>query len=89
MQRSEIELMLDGHGMTTANIFYHMPDFKSVIQSYVWQEYDTAPDFPKLQKFLEFWADTLDGTIHSVQYCHQKLIKPGEWRTIDGEFKLH
>lgn len=89
MQSNEIELMLDGHGMTTANIFYHMPDFKSVLQSYVWQEYDTAPDFPKLQKFLEFWTDTLDGTIHSVQYCHQKLIKPGEWKTIDGEFKLH
>lgn len=89
MQRNEIELMLDGHGVTTANIFYHMPDFKSVLQSYVWQEYDTAPEFPKLQEFLEFWTDTLDGTIHSVQYCHQKLIKPGEWRTIDGEFKLH
>ncbi|MFD0916436.1 usg protein [Pseudahrensia aquimaris] len=87
--RSELELMMEGHGLTTANIYYHMPDFDSVLQNFVWQEYDLAPDFPKLLGFLDFWKAELDGRLHSVQYTHQKLIRPGEWRNVDGEFRLH
>lgn len=89
MQTSEMELMLAGHGLTTANIFYHLPDFEAVLQTYLWQDYDTAPDFPKLHEFLAFWKQSLDGPIHSVQFTHKKLIKPGEWRSLTGEFKLH
>ena len=89
MSTSEMEKMLAGHGLTTANIFYHMPDFHSVIQSFVWQEYDLAPDFPRLQEFLRFWEEKLEGPIHSVQYSHRRLIRPGEWRNVDGEFHLH
>ena len=54
MQKSHLELMLSGHGLTTAEILYHMPDFHALLQSFVWQEYDTAPDFPRLHGFLEF-----------------------------------
>ena len=85
----EIEHMLAGQGLTTANIFYHMPDFQTVLQSYLWQDYDTAPDFPKLRGFLDFWKEELEGPIHSVQYCHQRLIRPGEWNKVDGEFKVN
>ena len=31
----------------------------------------------------------LDGPLHSVRYTHQRLIRPNEWRRIEGEFKLH
>ena len=89
MKNREIELMLSGHGLTTANILYHMPDFHSMLQTYVWQDYDIAPDFPKLHGFLDFWTANLDGPLHSVQYCHRKLISPGEWRKVDGEILLH
>lgn len=85
----EFELQLKGYGLTTAHILYHMPDFRSVLQTYVWQDYDIAPDFPHMRKFLDFWSQNLDGPLHSVRYCHQKLIRPGEWSHIDGEFTLH
>ncbi len=89
MNQSEMELMLNGHGLTTATIFYHMPDYHSVLQTFLWQEYDIAPDLPKLHGFLKFWEDELEGPIHSVQYAHQHLIKPGEWKRVDGVFRLH
>ena len=89
MKPSETELMLAGHGLTTADILYHMPDFHSVLQSYVWQEYDMAPEFPKLHGFLKFWEERLDGPIHSVRYTHKRLIRPGEWRKVDGEFRVN
>ncbi|MEM8837423.1 MAG: aspartate-semialdehyde dehydrogenase [Pseudomonadota bacterium] len=89
MKTSEIELMLAGYGLTTANIFYHRPDFQTLLQTYLWQDYDMAPDFPKLHGFLDFWTKSLDGPLHSVQYSHQRLIGPGEWQKVDGEFIIN
>ncbi|MBD9444411.1 protein usg [Rhizobium sp. RHZ02] len=37
----------------------------------------------------EIWQVNLDGPLHSVRYTHQCLIRPNEWRRIEGEFKLH
>ena len=57
---------LAGYGLTTAEILYHLPDHPSLLQSYVWQDYDLAPAFPILSKFLKFWRDTLEGGLHSA-----------------------
>jgi uncharacterized protein Usg len=89
MLSRETELMLAGHGLTTAQIFYRMPDHRNLLQTYVWQEYDLAPGFPKLRGFLDFWKREIEGPLHSVIYTHQQLIRPGEWRRVDGEFYLN
>lgn len=80
---------LEGYGLTTANILYHLPDHPSLLQNYVWQDYDLAPAFPELKKFLAFWRDKLDGTLHSVTVSHNGLIRPCEVRTVSQEFRLH
>ncbi|MFP3656156.1 aspartate-semialdehyde dehydrogenase, partial [Burkholderia sp. SIMBA_052] len=49
---SDLERQLHGYGITTAHILYRIPDFVSVLQTYVWQDYDLAPDFPAMRKFL-------------------------------------
>ena len=89
MQANETELMLSGYGLTTAEMYYRMPDFKHVLNTFVWQEYDLAPDYPKLFEFIEFWQNKLDGPLHSVSFVHRKMIAPGEWRNVTGEFQLH
>jgi uncharacterized protein Usg len=89
MRGKETELMLKGYGLTTAELFYRMPDYRSVINSFVWQDYDLAPDYPQLFKFIEFWQDKIEGPLHSVRFTHRKLIGPGEWRNMVGEFRLH
>ena len=86
---SDLERQLNGYGLTTAHILYRIPDFESVLQTYVWQDYDLAPDFPEMCKFLNFWQTRLDGPLHSVRYTHRRLIGPNEWRRVEGEFKLH
>jgi uncharacterized protein Usg len=80
---------LEGYGLTTAHILYRMPDYKEILQTYVWQDYDLCPSFPVLNKFLNFWLETIEGPLHSVTVAHAKLIKPAEIRAIDGEFRLH
>jgi uncharacterized protein Usg len=85
----ETDLMLKGYGLTTAKILYHYPDHPHLLQTYIWQDYDIAPRFPVLIRFIEFWRDRLEGPLHSVSYTHRRLIAPNEWRNVDGEFLLN
>src|SRR5277367_3399271 len=78
-----------GYGLTTAQILYRMPDHPSLLQTYVWQNYDLFPKFPALKDFLAFWQEKLEGPLFSVTVAHSKLIKPAELRAVDGVFRLH
>lgn len=89
MQESETELMLRGYGLTTAEIFYRMPDYRNVLNTFIWQDYDLAPDYAKLFGFIEFWQGSIEGPLHSVRFTHRKMISPGEWRNVVGEFRYH
>ncbi len=89
MQARETELMLKGYGLTTAELFYRMPDFRSVLNSFIWQEYDLAPDYPRLFAFIEFWQDKIEGPLHSVRFVHRRMIAAGEWRNVVGEFRVN
>lgn len=84
-----MELMLQGYGLTTAQILYRMPDHPGLLQTFIWQHYDLAPKFPELFRFLDFWREKLDGPLHSVSYTHKKLISPNEWRNVRGELVIH
>jgi uncharacterized protein Usg len=37
---------LAGYGLATAEILYRMPDHPRFLQTYIWQDYDIAPEFP-------------------------------------------
>src|SRR5690349_1036178 len=78
-----------GYGLTTAQILYRLPDHPSLLQTYVWQNYDLFPKFPALTDFLRFWEQKLDGPLYSVTVAHSTLIKPAELRAVDGLFRLH
>jgi uncharacterized protein Usg len=80
---------LEGWSLATAEIFYRLPDARNVLQSFVWQDYDLAPKFPKLEKFLAFWERELEGPIHSVRLTHAQLLRPAEVRLVGAEIALH
>ena len=80
---------LEGYGLTTAEILYGIPDHPRVLQSFVWQQYDLAPKFPVLTKFLEFWRRELEGPLHSVRVAHSGLIRPAEFKAVNGVMTLH
>ena len=89
MQKSQTELMLKGYGLTTAEMIYHMPDHPHVLNSFIWQEYDLAPDHDRLLDFIAFRQGEIDGPLHSVRFTHRKMISAGEWRNVVGEFRYH
>ena len=79
---------LEGYGLTTAEILYRLPDHPSLLQSYIWQDYDLFPEFPCLRKFLDFWTRSLEGPLFKVMVGHNRLIRPAELRAL-SEYKLH
>lgn len=80
---------LSGYSLTTAHILYRLPDHPRFLQTYVWQEYDLAPEFPELHRFLDFWERELDGKLHSVQVASKALISPAECRMARAEFAFN
>ena len=84
---SDFAAQLAGYSLTTAEILYRLPDHPSLLQTYIWQDYDLSPVFPKLKGFLDFWAAKLDGKLFKVIVAHQALIKPAELRLLDAEFR--
>jgi uncharacterized protein Usg len=84
-----LRLQLKDYRLTTAEILYHLPDHPRILQSYVWQDFDLAPDFPVLRRFLDFWERSLDGRLHSVKVASAKLIQPAELRLAIAYMTLH
>ncbi len=89
MVSEDFKRQLEGYGLTTAQILYRRPDHRWLLQTYIWQHYDLFPEFPELQRFLDFWRAKLDGPLHSVTVAHSKLIAPAELRAVGGVFRLH
>jgi uncharacterized protein Usg len=84
-----LALQLKDYRLTTAEILYHLPDHPRLLQTYVWQELDLAPEFPALHKFLDFWHRELDGKVHSVRVASAKLVKPASVRHPGAWLRPH
>lgn len=89
MASSDFARQIAGYGLTTAGILYRMPDHPAILQEYVWQDYDLAPHFPELSRFLEFWQAKLEGKLFRITVSHKDLIGPADLRAVGGELRLH
>lgn len=86
---STFRARLAGWGLTTAEILYRMPDHPRLLQTFIWQEYDLAPQFPVLRRFLAFWQEKLEGPLFSVRVGHERLLRPAEIKAVGQEFRFH
>ncbi len=89
MADRDFTAQLRGYSLTTAEILYRMPDHPALIQSYIWQDYDIHPRFPKLLAFLEFWSGNLEGKLYKVLVAHRRLLRPSEVNIVGDVLKLH
>ncbi|HNR75889.1 MAG TPA: usg protein [Parvularculaceae bacterium] len=81
-------LQLRGYRLATAEILYRLPDHPEILQTYVWQDYDIAPRYPVLSRFLDFWMREIEGPLHSVRVAGRRIISAAEMRT-GTLFTLH
>ena len=82
--------VIKDYRLTTAEILYRMPDHPDILQTYVWQSMDIAPEFPELRKFLDFWHRELEGKLYSVRVAANPLAwTGGRVRHARGVQTLH
>lgn len=86
---ADLQKQLKNYRLITANIYYHMPDHTNLLQEFIWQEYDIAPKFPQLFRFLDFWTNEIEGKLHSVYVAKQELITPSDHRYAGWESTLN
>ena len=84
-----VELQLKGYRLATAEITYRLPDHPSLLQTFVWQHYDLAPDYPELRRFLAFWEQNIEGKLHSVRVDRTELMAPTGYAHLAGVWRLH
>ena len=84
-----LQAQLQGKRLTTAEVLYYMPEHPALLQSFLWQTLDEAPDFPRIQRFLEFWRREIDAVIHSVAISACAQITPGRVRSARFMANLH
>ena len=75
--------------LTTAEILYHLPDHPHLLQSFVWQQMDLAPDFPALHRFLDFWHRGIVARLHSVTVVQTPILTRAELRHASISLQLH
>lgn len=86
---SALELQLLGYRLATAEIIYRMPDHREILQTYIWQDFDIAPQYPVLRRFLDFWHRNLDGPLHAIRVASKGIVQPAEFRFVDGDLRLN
>lgn len=79
--QSALALQLRGYRLATAEILYRLPDHPGLLQTFVWQDYDIAPGYPVLQRFLDFWRREIEGPLHSVRVAGRQIFSAAEMRT--------
>lgn len=73
----------------TIELLYRMPDHPGILQTFIWQFYDLAPDWPELHRFLGFWENEIEGKIHSVAVARRPIFEPSIYRNAKGLLEIH
>jgi uncharacterized protein Usg len=86
---SEFEAQLRGKRLTTTEVIYYLPDHPSLLQRFMWQTLDVAPDYPRVHQFLEFWRREIDAVIHSVNVSAVGEVRAPRVRIAGVISRLH
>ena len=89
MRTDEFETQLKGGRLTTAEVLYYMPDHPKLLQSFMWQTLDVAPEYPRVHSFLDYWRKEIQAVIHSVRLSTVGIVTPAKVRFADMVGTLH
>lgn len=56
--------------LTTLKVYYHLPEYKNILQDFTWQFLDYQPDFPRACEFIQYWEKNIEAHIHAVYLFH-------------------
>lgn len=83
-------MLIHPERLTTIQVLYWRPDYKSLLQEFLWQTMDLPPDFPRMMRFLKHWHLHIQAAIHRINLGFEGRDR--RYRRVDATFlidKLH
>lgn len=71
--------------LVSLRIFYYMPDYRDIIQEFMWQTEDHKPKYPRVNKFLYYWKENIDAVIADIEMA--EIQNRPKYRSVDDIFK--
>lgn len=85
---SNVLIANDISKILTVEILYHLPDYPSLLQTFVWQMEDLSPTYPNLDKFLLYWEKEIIAKINSVRVAVGDEIYNREFKNLRDIIKI-
>lgn len=76
-----IELM--STQIVVVNVTYFRPDYRSILQEFIWSTDDVVPELKRVHRFLTFWKNNIDAVIHNVEIA---IPDQHTWRNANWYF---
>ena len=67
--------------IVTVSVFYWMPDYRHVLQEFIWQTDDIRPEYPRVHKFLNYWHENIEAIIAEVRIADSYETK---YKSVKG-----
>ena len=81
--------LFDIDKLVTIQIIYYMPDYRSVINEFVWQTHDTIPKYPRSERFIKYWHSDIDAVIKEAYLYHKNYWGGTTYRDVTDVYEIN
>jgi len=71
--------------LVSLHVFYSMPDYRDLIQEFMWQTMDIKPKYPRVNKFLNYWKENIEAVIADIEMIETEKIS--KYKSVEDIFK--
>ena len=71
--------------LVSLRVFYYRPDYRDIIQEFMWQTEDYKPKYPRVNKFLLYWREHIDAVIADIEMA--EIENKPKYNSEDEIFK--
>lgn len=71
--------------LVSLRVYYYMPDYRDLIQEFMWQTMDVKPKYPRVNKFLNYWKENIEAVIADIEMAETEKIS--KYKSVEDIFK--
>mgnify|MGYP001220320068 FL=1 len=71
--------------LVSLRVYYYMPDYRDLIQEFMWQTMDIKPKYPRVNKFLNYWKENIEAVIADIEMIETEKIS--KYKSVEDIFK--
>jgi len=71
--------------LVSLRVYYYIPDYRDLIQEFMWQTMDIKPKYPRVNKFLNYWKENIEAVIADIEMAETEKIS--KYKSVEDIFK--